>query len=135
MTQPESVTRTRIEEIKDCVIKQIHELNQWEMRKARYIAPAEYNYVTEWLPVKKGEVWGKPGETVFFRCRSRVPEQWKGMKVGFEMKTGGEGLLSINGAPIHGIDDNRSYILIAAAASGDEVFDLAVELRVGGYWF
>lgn len=128
------IIKKRLEEIQGCIIAHRTELKDWEIRKARHLAPEKYEFTTDWKPIKVGEIWGYPGETVFFRNKIKIPTAWQGKRVALQLETGGEGLLYLNGKPYHGIDDNRSYILLTPAAQGGEVFEVSAEMKVGGYW-
>jgi alpha-mannosidase len=48
--------------------------------------------------------------------------------------TDGEGLLSIDGEPFHGVDDYRVYIMLNPSAKGGETYDCSVEMKTGN-WF
>ena len=128
------VIRVRLDEIKDRVITGRRELENWEIRTARHLGPDQYRYETDWRSLRVGEIWGRPGVTAFLRRRTEVPPEWAGRRAALQLETGGEGLLSVDGVPSHGIDGNRTYIPLAASALGGEVYDLLVELKVGGYW-
>ena len=128
------VVRVRLDEIKARVITGCQELEDWEIRIARHLGPDQYRYETDWRSLRVGEIWGRPGVTAFLRRRVGIPPEWAGRRVALQLETGGEGLLSIDGVPYHGIDDHRTYILLAASARGGEVYDLLAELKAGGYW-
>lgn len=128
------IVRRRVNEIKDRIVTDRIDIRDWECRKARHLGPEEYEYLSDWGPLNVGEVWGVPGVTVFFRRSFTVPAEWAGRRIGLRLETGGEGLLCVNGAPFHGVDDNRTYILLTPCAAGGETFDLTAEIKSGGYW-
>ncbi|MDD3925107.1 MAG: alpha-mannosidase [bacterium] len=134
MAELKDIVWVRLEEIAAGVVSRSVNLDGWEVRTADYLKPGAYEYRDgQWGLLNIGDIWGRQGQTVFMKRRITVPPEWKGQRIGLELLTGGEGLLSINGEPFHGVDDNRGYILLAAAARGDEQYDCLIELKPGGY--
>jgi len=134
MAELKDIIKVRLEEIAGGVISRSLELNGWEMRAARHLGPERYEYFDDrWRTLNIGDIWGRQGQTVFMRRKIIVPPEWKGQRIGLELLTGGEGLLSINGEPFHGVDDNRGYILLAPVATGDEEYDCLIEIKPGDY--
>ncbi|HAH87947.1 MAG TPA: alpha-mannosidase, partial [Armatimonadetes bacterium] len=129
-----AVVGIRIEEIKTCVIAQSQSLSGWEVRHARHLAPGKYEYLDNWKPLNVGDVWARQGQTAFIRREITVPCDWKGLRTALVMTTGGEGLLSINGRPYHGVDDNRGYILLSKECKGGEHFSCEIEIKTGNYF-
>ncbi len=105
-----------------------------EHRGGRYHGPGEYTYDSDWEPLNEGEIWGRPGQTVWIRFSIHVPDHWKGLQPVLCIKAGGEGLLRIDGQPWHGIDDNRSYVPLCREAGGGEEFTAEIEIKAGDYW-
>ena len=127
------ILRVRVDEIKSQIVTKDQILNGWEVRRAKHLAPEEYEFIDpDWLPLNVHDVWAKQGETAFIRRNVRIPEDWAGLRVGLELVTDGEGLLRIDGEPRHGVDDNRGYILLAPSAQGSENFVCEIEIRTGG---
>ncbi len=124
----------RIKEIEDVVIAGSRTLDGWQVRNARFIDSCQYDYICDWRMLNNGDIWARQGETAFIKRKITVPGDWTGRRVALELLTGGEGLLSINGKPYHGVDDNRGYILLASEARGGEEFDCEIEIKTGGYW-
>ncbi|NUQ71813.1 MAG: alpha-mannosidase [Chthonomonadales bacterium] len=126
--------RLRVAEIGSAVIVRQARLDGWEMRSARHLGPGLYDYADEdWRPLDVGDIWARQGWTAFLRRTITIPEEWAGLKVGLELRTGGEGLLVVDGEPRHGIDDNRGYVRLAESAGGGEAFACEVEMKTGGY--
>ena len=71
-------------------------------------------------PLHVGETWGGPDMSALFRCRARMPAQFAGKKVVLKIYFGGDGLLSLNGKPYHGLDPFRDTVPLSERASGDE---------------
>lgn len=128
------ILRLRIQEISENVISESIVLNDWQVRNARYIRPGEYEYLNDWKSLDTGDVWAKQGETAFIRKTVIIPQNWEGHRTGLELSIGGEGLLSINGVPYHGVDNNRGYILLTPKAVGNERYECEIEIKTGGYW-
>ncbi|MBM3496794.1 MAG: alpha-mannosidase, partial [Armatimonadetes bacterium] len=80
-----------------------------------------------------GDIWARQGQTAFLKRTVTIPTDWAGLKVGLELTTGGEGLLSIDGKPFHGVDDRRGYILLSQACRGGETMACEIEMKTGGY--
>jgi len=125
--------RLRVAEIGSQVIVHQELLNGWRKRAAKHLAPGQYEYLEDWAELNVGEVWAREGQTVFLKRSVAIPPEWAGCKVGLEMLTGGEGLLSVNGEPYHGVDDHRGYVVLANPCVGGEKLDLMVEMKAGGY--
>lgn len=126
--------RLRVQEIASQVVVREERLDGWLKRAAEHLGPGEYSFIdAEWSPINVGDIWARQGQTVFLKRSVTVPEDWSGLKVGLELMTGGEGLLTVNGEPFHGVDDYRGYILLVNPCRGGETFDLEVEMKTGGY--
>ena len=77
--------------------------------------------------------WGGKDQHCWFRTRCVLPEEYKGCKVVFEVKTGMEDdwdalnpqfLIYLNGKVVQGLDVNHREIFLTDHASGGEVFEL-----------
>ncbi|MCE5199961.1 alpha-mannosidase, partial [bacterium] len=123
--------RTRVDELHGSYTSRNEALNGWQMRHAKHLAPEQYEYLDDWAPLNVNEIWAHQGQTAFLRRTINVPGDWAGLRVGLDIKTGGEGLLSINGKPYHGVDDNRSYILLTPCAKGGETYECEIEIKTG----
>jgi alpha-mannosidase len=133
MASLSAVLGVRIAEIKDLVVVKEKSLNGWEVRHARHLAPGKYEYLNSCKAMNVGDAWARCGDTAFMRRDVEIPGDWKGLRTGLKVTTGCEGLLSINGEPYHGIDDNRGYILLSKECKGGERISCEMELRIGGY--
>ncbi len=91
--------------------REIVHLSDWEMRKAVYKKPGEYEYETPGYELSQLDpLHSMHGVTYFLRKQIHIPVEWKEDETGFVMQGGGEGLLSIDGVPYHGIDRNHDYV-------------------------
>lgn len=124
----------RLKEIESRVVVAAERLNKWNLRNARFLRMGEYEYLdADWRQIDVGDIWARQGQTAFMQRAVTIPADWAGKRVGLEMRTGGEGLLRVNGAPFHGVDDNRGYILLTPAALGGESYDCEIEIKTGGF--
>jgi len=129
------IVNTWLEQIRQRIIVDQRTLDGWEVRNAKYIDPGNYEYLDEcWRKLDVGDTWARQGQTAFMQRAARVPAEWSGKRVGLEMKTGGEGLLKLNGQPYHGVDDWRGYILLTPMARGNEEYNFEIEIKTGAYW-
>ncbi|MFE6078898.1 alpha-mannosidase [Paenibacillus sp. NPDC057886] len=87
------------------------ELPQWQMQKAKYIRPGEYEYDQENAAVPSlNPLHSNHGTTYFLSKTVEIPANWEEDAVGLIFEAGGEGLLKVNGMPYHGLDRNHWYV-------------------------
>ncbi|WP_342553782.1 alpha-mannosidase [Paenibacillus sp. FSL R7-0652] len=120
-----------IEDLKQQQWLEVIELPEWQMQRARYIRPGEYEYEQEYAP-EQGYAYGQEraseqegheaiqhslnplnsahGTTYFLSKRVQIPETWQGEAIGFIFEAGGEGLMKVNGVPYHGLDRNHTFV-------------------------
>lgn len=126
--------KLRVSEIGSQVIVREERLDGWQKRAATHLGPGQYDYLdAEWTTLDVGDIWARQGQTVFLRRQIAIPADWSGLKTGLELRTGGEGLLTIDGEVRHGIDDHRGYVLLANPCRGAEKLDCEIEMKTGGY--
>ncbi len=125
--------RHRAAEIGRAAVVGASRLDGWQVRHALHLGPERYDDLDDWSPLNVGDAWAKEGQTAFLRREVTIPAAWRGRRVALEMRTGGEGLLLIDGVPYHGIDDNRGQINLARCAEGGERYSLEIEMKTGGY--
>jgi alpha-mannosidase len=105
-------------------------IGHWKYRVAEYLAPREYRYLTEWENLD-GNVFFPTGRTIFMETVFQFP---------VEIHTGEtmtdylfislnhlEGILRIDGAVYHGLDQNRIRMPIRKQMAGRKV-TLSLEL-------
>lgn len=135
MTKLSNIVRAWLEQVEQRILTGEVRLDGWEVRNAAFVDVGKYEYAGDgWRKVDVGDVWAKQGQTAFMRATVTIPKEWEGRRVGLEMKTGGEGLLLLDGLPYHGVDDWRGYILLSPRANGGEEHRLEIEIKTGGYW-
>jgi len=134
MATMQAVIETRVKELQKLIMTNFIDLEPWEVRHADFKAFGEYEYTDDWSELKIGDIWARTGQTAFIKKQIQIPEDWKGSYVALDIMSGGEGLLSINGEPFHGVDDNRGYVRLFESAQGGEILNLEIEIKTGGYW-
>ncbi len=134
MASLNDVVRCRSEEIRASSLLKQEALNGWQIRHARHVAPEQYEYTDDWANLDVNGMWATQGQTAFLRRTVTIPATWTGLRVGLDIMTGGEGLLTINGQPYHGVDDNRVYILLTPSAKGGETYECEIEMKTGNYF-
>ncbi|TFH14012.1 MAG: alpha-mannosidase, partial [Lentisphaerales bacterium] len=109
----------------------IEPLHGWQIRRFRYTRQRCREFVdSDWRPIQTGEQWGGPDISALFKCSAKLPASMKGRKACLMIYFGGDGLLSVNGAPYHGLDPFRDTVLLADPATGNENFDLEAECYI-----
>lgn len=108
-----------IEDLKQKQWLEVVELPEWQLRRARYIRPGEYEYEQERASEQEGNeaiqhslnpLNSTHGTTYFLSKRVQIPETWQGEAIGFVFEAGGEGLMKVNGVPYHGLDRNHIFV-------------------------
>lgn len=114
-----------IEDLKRKQWLEVVELPEWQMKRARYIRPGEYEYEQgyayglehaseqeghEVIQHSLNPLNSTHGTTYFLSKRVQIPETWQGEAIGFIFEAGGEGLLKVNGVPYHGLDRNHTFV-------------------------
>lgn len=134
MATKEAVIHTRLKELQNQIITHSMDIDNWDCRNANFKDFGEYEYINDNYTVSTGDIWARSGQTAFLKNTIEIPDDWAGEYIAFEFLTGGEGLLSVNGKPYHGVDDNRGYIRLLEKAKGNEKISLEIEIKTGGYW-
>lgn len=134
MDRLREIVGVRVRELREQIIREERTIGTWERQTAEYVAPAEYTITSDWHYCYLHGVWGNPGQTVYLRTEVSLPHEWRDGYVALRLRTGGEGLLRLDGHPYHGIDDNRDYIALPPATYGTGVLRLNLELKAGDYW-
>jgi len=92
-------------------------------------------------PIQAGQVWGRDGQSAWFRCRGVVPGEWKGRRVAALLNFSGEAcLFSPDGTPLQGLTSGSVFAphyvsnridLFAPCGGGEEV-ELWLEAAASG---
>ncbi|MEK4514964.1 alpha-mannosidase [Paenibacillus sp. FSL H8-0122] len=105
------------------------EIEEWSLRRAEYVDEGDYRYYgPEGETASPGRLASKVRETLFLTATAQVPAAWQAGTTGLVFKAGGEGLLSVNGTPYHGLDKNRSFVPLSAELAASGKLKLEIEL-------
>ncbi|WP_373229786.1 alpha-mannosidase [Cohnella sp.] len=96
-------------------------IRDWEMRKARYVNPGEYEFESAQDSLfMTDRLDGKHGITYFLAKKIVIPSEWASDPVGLVIEGGGEGLLRVNGVSYHGLDRNHPFVPLYLGEIGSE---------------
>ncbi|WP_019586137.1 alpha-mannosidase [Deinococcus apachensis] len=112
--------------------RRLNELGAW--RDAARLDLGEGSFLSHEaesaVPIRVGDPWPSRAFPVTLRFSPRVPEEWAGQPVALRLDVGGEGLLSVNGRPLGGLNPyHREYLL---AAQGGESLTVEVQASPKG---
>lgn len=128
----EETVEIKINSLKKMIFPETVSLDGWEYREFTYTRKREKEFHFDWKPLQVGETWGGPDMSAQFRCKASMPAAFKGKKVVLKLYFSGDGLLSVNGKPYHGLDPFRDTVPLTDCAKGDEVYDLEAESYI--FW-
>ncbi|MDR9749247.1 alpha-mannosidase [Paenibacillus taichungensis] len=95
------------------------ELPEWQMQKAKYVRPGEYEYEQKNAAVQSlNPLHSNHGTTYFLSKTVEIPANWEEDVVGLIFEARGEGLLKVNGVPYHGLDRNHGYVPLPKSRVG-----------------
>ncbi len=130
---PEEAIEAKVKSLKPWIYVDQEPVDGWEFRQFRYTRKRERRFIDEaWRPIRVGETWGGPDISAFFRTKATMPARYKGKKVVLQVYFSGDGLLSVNGAPYHGLDPFRNTVPLTDCATGAETYDLECESYI--FW-
>lgn len=121
-------TERMLNDLKKLIIAESLEISDWSLQRAFYADEGEYEFKEGRETASPGNLQSRIRETLFLNKTMAIPETWRGKATGIIFRAGGEGLLSVNGIPYHGLDKNRSYIPLSAELAAGDKLDLHVEL-------
>ncbi len=129
----EETVEIKIKALKQWIFPDTEPLNGWEKRGFRFTRHRERLFTDDtWQPIEVGETWGGPDMSALFRCTAKMPERFKGKKVALKVYFGGDGLLSLDGKPFHGLDPFRDTVLLTDCATGAEEYQFDTESYI--FW-
>lgn len=104
------------------------EYRHWEITRSYYKLPGEYENSAPY-PEGKGldSFPSKQGTTYFFHTKLQIPAEWTQEPFGLVFRSGGEGLLRVNGASYQGLDRNHTYVTLDPRVVGPSP-ELEIEL-------
>ena len=85
--------------IKRSLVSRQHEITDLEIRDAVQTGENEYEYLSDYRSLRKGEMYFTPDGTVFIRGTATIPEDFRGGPVWFTLHTAAEMMVKINGRP------------------------------------
>lgn len=130
---PEETIGMKIASLKQWLYVDPEPVTGWMHRPFHYTRKGERRYAGEdWRPIAVGDTWGGPDVSAEFRTRAVLPARYAGKRVVLQVYFGGDGLLSVNGEPYHGLDPFRNTVPLTECAQGGEEYDLACESYI--FW-
>jgi alpha-mannosidase len=128
----EETVELKIKGLRPWIYPETAPLEGWEVREFTYTRHREREYLGDWRPIKVGESWGGPDRSALFRCAGQMPTEFAGKPVALKIYVGGDGLLSLNGQPYHGLDPFRDTAQLTPQATGDERYAFEIEAYI--FW-
>jgi alpha-mannosidase len=122
----------KIRSLKALIHTETEEAGPWEIREFIYSRRRERRYLGDWRPIAVGETWGGSDRSALFRAELRLPERFAGREVALKLYFGGDGLLSLDGSPYHGLDPFRDTVPMTERARGGETWSAEVESYI--FW-
>ena len=128
---PQQWMGVQIERIKARRFAETARLEGWRIREAIYHGPGHYEWLDrQWRPYRIGDEWGGQDHTAFFRCEAQVPETFDGRYHVLRLRPGGEGLLTLNGKQLAGLDSRHEVVFLSDHAIGGETLQIEIEQYV-----
>jgi alpha-mannosidase len=112
------------------------ELRDWNITHTVYHLPGQYDDEAPYIDGNNYDLFPSvQGTTYFFRNTVMLPKAWEGGHIGLTFKSGGEGLLRINGQSKQGIDRNHTFVTLAQGKSiaSEQAFHQPLELEIELY--
>jgi hypothetical protein len=130
---PQQWMGVQIEKISAARFSETLKLEGREIREANYHRPGDYEWLDQhWRPCQIGNEWGGENRTAFFRCEVEVPRNFDGKYCVLHLKPGGEGLLTLNGKQLAGLDSKHEVVFLAEQMKGGETLQIEIEQSVNG---
>ncbi|MBM3133958.1 MAG: alpha-mannosidase [Chloroflexi bacterium] len=128
---PQQWMGVQIEKIKTARFSESLKLEGWKIREAIYHGPGNYEWLDQqWRLYQVGDEWGGENRTAFFRCEAKVPENFAGKYCVLYLKPGGEGLLTLNGKQLAGLDSKHEVVFLSEQMKGGETLQIEIEQYV-----
>ncbi|WP_420594090.1 alpha-mannosidase [Deinococcus sp.] len=109
--------------------KRLNELAAWRDAQRVILAPGEFwaRDAQTAQSIKVGDVWPSREFPVRLRFEAHVPAAWQGQPVAVRFNLGGEGLLSVNGQAVGGLNPYHHEYRLLAQAKGGEALTLEIQ--------
>ncbi len=128
---PQQWMGVQIEKIRAARFSETSKLEDWKIREAIYHRPGDYEWLDQrWRPYQIGDEWGGENRTAFFRCEAKVPKSFDGKYCVLHLKPGGEGLLTLNGKQLAGLDSKHEVVFLSEQMKGGEALKREIEQYV-----
>jgi alpha-mannosidase len=128
---PQQWLGVQIEKIKAARFSETLKLEGWSIREAIYHRPGNYEWLDQqWRAYQIGDEWGGENRTAFFRCEAKVPENFGGKYCVLCLRPGGEGLLTLNGKQLAGLDSKHEVVFLSEQMKGGETLQIEIEQYV-----
>jgi alpha-mannosidase len=104
------IIRMKLDLLRRRAIVRARPIASWQARLAEYLAPGEYRYESDWVPIE-GESWWPAGKTIFLRTQVQTPVDvpLDSLYLTFDGE-GLEGMLRIDGRPYAGVDAHHPRV-------------------------
>jgi alpha-mannosidase len=128
---PQQWMDVQIEKIKTARFSETLKLEHWNIREVNYHGPGNYEWLDQqWRPYQIGDEWGGENRTAFFRCEAKVPANFDGKYCVLHLKPGGEGLLTLSGKQLAGLDSKHEVVFLSERMKGGEPLQIEIEQYV-----
>ncbi|WP_438433583.1 alpha-mannosidase [Gorillibacterium sp. sgz500922] len=100
----------------------------WRVHTSEYRLPGDYGPSEPFAGSEAFALFPSvQGTTYFFRTSVDIPAEWPASEVGLTFRSGGEGLLRVNGVSRQGVDRNHTYAALNPEKTGRRP-ELEIEL-------
>lgn len=100
----------------------------WQVQTSPYRLPGDYGPAEPFAGSEAFDLFPSvQGTTYFFRTAVEIPAEWPGNEAGLVFRSGGEGLLRVNGVSWQGLDRNHTYAALNPEKAGRRP-ELEIEL-------
>ncbi len=100
----------------------------------------DFNDSEGWAEFKPGDRWGEIDKTFLFNINVKIPKEFDGKTVAFQVKTGREGgwdalnpqfIIYVNGNFVQGLDVNHREIILSEKAAAGDVYNILLHAYFG----
>lgn len=108
--------------LKRHIYSEKYEITSFTVREARQVSEMNFEfYDGEPRPLRRGDMYFTPDGTAFITADVDLPEQLKGKRYCFLLRTAAEMIVKVNGAYVGGIDPNRERLPLSDYVGGDRL--------------
>jgi alpha-mannosidase len=108
----ERIIRAKLDLLRSRTVKFSINVDGWQVCTADYLRPGQYLYDGDWAPLSQDQGW-QAGKTLFLTAQVHIPDDFPSDDtcIDFDLEKM-EGLLSVDGRPYSGIDENHRRIIL-----------------------